>query len=193
MQLREPIIVHSNILQTLHQDHANQIQLLGFIEAEIGKFDHPVDGTNFELLALALEYCIDFPGHYHHPKEDLIYRKLVSRDPDFADRVEDLIEDHETLASLTRSVSAAVAAAISGGKTEGLRETGEQFARHYRYHIGVEETEIFPHARHALTEEDWREIENAYRDETDPLFGEHTRQAYIALQQCIVRRAENSA
>lgn len=185
--------MQSNILQTLHQDHANQIQLLGFIEAEIGKLGHPADGTNFELLALALEYCIDFPGHYHHPKEDLIYKKLVSRDPDIANRVDDLIDDHQILSALTHNFSAAIGAAISDGKTEGLREKSEQFTRHYRYHINIEETDIFPCARRALTDEDWQEIENTYRVETDPLFGENTRQAYIALQRCIIERGTSPA
>lgn len=179
----------STILQSLHQDHANQIQLLSLIEAEIAKLDGASEPANFELLSLALEYCSDFPSHYHHPKEDLLYAKLVARDPGFADRVDDLIEDHKALKSLTESVSAAVAKAISGGQADGLRDAVEQFTRHYRFHIGIEETEIFPHARQTLTEEDWRDIENAYEDETDPLFGEHTRQAYIALQERIVERS----
>ncbi len=181
--------MQSKILQTLHEDHANLVQLLVLIEAEIEKLRSQDAAADFELISLALEYCVDFPGHYHHPKEDLIYAKLIRRDPEIAERVLNLTEDHETLYALTGEVSAAVADAISGTVTERLHDAANRFVRHYRYHIGIEETEVFPCARRALTEEDWREIENAYEEACDPLFGEHTRQAYIALQRCIVERA----
>lgn len=179
----------SKILQTLHQDHANLVQLLALIDSEIAKLENRGCEANFELLSLALEYCTDFPGHYHHPKEDLIYAKLSEREPDIAKRMSDLAEDHEALNVLTHSVSDAVAEAISGNGTEKLRRTADQFARHYRYHIGIEETEVFPCARRALTDADWQAIEDTYADTCDPLFGEHTRAAYIALQKCIVERA----
>ena len=65
--------VTSTILQTLHQDHANQLQLLSLVETEIGKLDDVSDPADFELLSLALEYCSDFPNRYHHHKEDRIY------------------------------------------------------------------------------------------------------------------------
>ena len=130
---------------------------------------------------------------FHHPKEDQIYARLVDRDPSFAGRVDDLIEDHKTLKTLTKEVSAAIAKAISSGDIEELRETVENFTRYYRYHIGIEESEVFPCARRALTEADWCEIERAYEQACDPLFSEHTRQAYIALQRCIVERAAENA
>ena len=179
----------SKILQTLHQDHANLIQLLSLIESETGKLEKMSCEASFEILSLALEYCTDFPSYCHHPKEDLIYAKLSRREPEIAKQIADLEEDHKTLNSLTRAVTDEIAAAISGDGTEKLRETVNRFVRHYRYHIGIEETEVFPCARRALTDADWQAIEDAYADSRDSLFGEHTRDAYIALQQCIVDRA----
>ena len=69
----------SNILQTLHQDHANLIQLLSFIEMETHRIDRRDSMANFELISLALEYCVEFPGRYHHPKEDLLYAKITKQ------------------------------------------------------------------------------------------------------------------
>ena len=84
----------STILQTLHQDHANELQLLCLVETEIGKLDDVSDPADFELLSLALEYCSDFSNLYHHPKEDQIYERLVARDPAIGDRIDDLVQDH---------------------------------------------------------------------------------------------------
>ena len=83
--------VTSTILQTLHQDHANQLQLLSLVETEIGKLDDVSDPADFELLSLALEYCSDLPNRYHHPKEDRFYERLVARDPAIGDRIDDLV------------------------------------------------------------------------------------------------------
>ena len=79
--------VASTILQTLHQGHANHLQLLSLVETEAGKLDDVSDRADFELLSLALEYCSDFPNRYHHPKEDRIFERLVACDPAIGDRI----------------------------------------------------------------------------------------------------------
>lgn len=175
----------SKNLQMLHQDHANLIQLLGLIESEIEKLGNRRCEASFENLSLALECCTDFPSHCHHPKEDLIYAKLPRRESRIAKQTADLEEDHKTLKALTHAVTNQIAAAIFGDGTEKLYESVNRFVRYYRHHIGIEETEVCC----ALTGADWQAIEDAYIESHDPLFGEHTRDAYIALQQCIVERA----
>ena len=179
----------SEILRSLHEDHANQLQLLGLIEFEIKKLDKAGETPNFELISLALEYCADYPSHYHHPKEDLIYAKLVSQDSDVANKASVLTEEHKTLTQLTRAFATAVGEAIAGDQTDKLRTSAERFIEYYRYHIGIEEAEIFPAARNTLTNEDWIEISTGFENIVDPLFGEQTRQAYLALRRCIVERA----
>ncbi len=179
----------SKILQSLHEDHANQMQLLGFIEAEVKEIESTDEAPNFELLSLALEYCADFPGRFHHPKEDLLYEKLVQRAPEVAGQAVTLTEEHAELSRLTRAFSTAVGDAIEDGSVGKLRLAADQFLRFYRHHIGIEEAEIFPSARRALTDEDWNAINNSYEELSDPLFGEHTRQSYIALQRRILERA----
>lgn len=183
------IQLKSEILRSLHEDHANQLQLLGLIGFEIDKLGKAGETPNFELISLALEYCADYPSHYHHPKEDLIYAKLVSRDSDVANKAAVLTEEHETLGQLTRAFATAVGEAIAGDQTDKLRTSAERFIKYYRNHIGIEEAEIFPAARDTLTSEDWTEVSTAFENIADPLFGEQTRQAYLALQRCIVERA----
>lgn len=183
----------SEILRSLHEDHANQLQLLRLIEFEIDKLGNASETPNYELLSLALEYCADYPSLYHHPKEDLIYAKLISRDSSVASKAAILTEEHKTLTQLTRAFATAVGEAIAGAQTGKLRASAERFIKYYRYHIGIEEAEIFPIARDTLTAEDWIEVSTAFEKLADPLFGEQTRQAYLALQRCIVESAaENS-
>lgn len=179
----------SKILRGLHADHANLVQLLGLIEAEVEKLDTGDGMPDFELLTLAFEYCNDYPGRYHHPKEDLMFQKLLQRDPAIGNRTVALTEEHETLGQLTNEFAAAIAGAIEGESCEKLRDVASRFVQYYRHHIGIEEAEVFPRARHALTDDDWREIEDAYEGISDPVFGEHTRHAYLALHHRILDRA----
>lgn len=179
----------SKILRGLHADHANQVQLLGLIETEIEKCE-AVDGKpDYELLTLALEYCTDYPGRYHHPKEDLMYRKLLLRDPAIGNRAAALTEEHATLHRLTEEFAAAVASAIEDNPCEKLGDKANRFIQYYRHHIGIEEAEVFPRARRALTDDDWQDIDEAYEEINDPAFGENTRQAYLTLHRRILTRA----
>lgn len=183
----------SEILRSLYEDHANQLQLLRLIEQEINKLEKAGETPNFELISLALEYCADYPSHYHHPKEDLIYDKLVSRNSEVANKAVGLTEEHKTLTQLTRVFATAVGEAIAGTQTDKLRTSAEELIQYYRRHIGIEEAEIFPAARDTLTNEDWVEISTAFENISDPLFGEQSRQSYLALRRCIVERAEEES
>jgi hemerythrin-like domain-containing protein len=178
------------ILDILQEDHANLSLLLDLFESEIQKFDEAGRDPDFELIALALEYCVDYPTLYHHPKEDRVYEKLMLRKPELANKVVLLIEDHDILARLTQAFANAVAAAITGEPPDKARSTGHEFLKHYRDHMDIEDVEIFTAAREFLTESDWAEIESAGENPPDPLFSEQTRAAYVSLRERILQRAK---
>ena len=179
----------SKILQSLHRDHANQIQLLNLIAREIDKLPSDRPAPSYELITLALEYCADSPSRYHHPREDFLYAKLAERAPAIAGRTVVLTDDHATLNALTQEFAVALADAIAGNEPDNLRSVAGKFLAHYRRHINIEESEIFPIASEVLTDEDWIEIENALEEMADPLFSEHTRRSYLALQRRIIEYA----
>jgi hemerythrin-like domain-containing protein len=183
--------VVSNVLKSLYADHVNLDQLLQLIEDEIERIGAGQSEPYLETLTLVLEYCVDYPDHFHHPAEDLIYGALVGRAPELAQKIADITADHETLSRLTRSFSNAVASAIEGGETKPVRTHGLEFLRHYRRHMQIEETDLFSAAEKLLTRSDWSRIETQAKIPLDPLFTEHVREAYLALKQRIVARAEN--
>ena len=65
----------------LRLEHGNLSKLLGLIENQVAAADAgmPMDE---QLLSLASEYFYDYPDRCHHPKEDLVYRRLGERDPE---------------------------------------------------------------------------------------------------------------
>ena len=182
----------SGVLKTLHDDHVNISRLLDLLESEIERLDADGTAPDFELITLALEYCVDYPGHYHHPREDLVYDRLVRRDPMLAGKITELTRDHTTLSEKTNTFATAVGGAIAGDGTTAARTLGRSFLARYRRHIDIEEGEIFPAAHEHLTQEDWEKIEVAASSPPDPLFGDHVRDAYRALHRRIMKRAENN-
>ena len=68
-----------SILNDLSTDHARIAKVLDELErqldilADAGKPD-------YEVVRGAVEYLLVYPDQFHHPKEDLIYRRLRARD-----------------------------------------------------------------------------------------------------------------
>ena len=179
----------STVLQTLYAVHANLGQLLKVIEDEIERIGAGQLDPDIEMLTLALEYCLEYPGQFHHPTEDLIYDRLIRRVPQLAGEITAITADHKTLSQLTRSFCDAVARAIEIDETKFLYTEGLAFVQHYRHHMHVEEAEIFTAAHTHLTPGDWSRIEAMARISVDPVFTERVRDAYLALKDRIVARA----
>jgi hemerythrin-like domain-containing protein len=144
------------------------------------------------MIALALEYCADYPGHYHHPVEDAVYSRLLQRMPRLKDRLVALDKDHKILAAMTESLSYAISKVIEGEPSVLARETGARFIRHYRQHMRIEEEEIFPAARQYLDPADWAAISADIALPRDPLFNAHVRKAYLALHRRLIQKRQES-
>lgn len=182
----------SKVLNTLYKDHINLGQLFMLIEREIERIGTDQSDPYFETLTLALEYCVDYPRHFHHPMEDLIFDKLIRRAPKLMRKTSIIITDHKNLLQLTESLSNAVASAIESGATKPVHTLGLEFLRQYRRHMHIEDTELFPAAEMYLTQGDWSEIEIMAKIPIDPLFTKHVRDAYLALKHRITTHAQKN-
>ncbi len=59
-----------------------------------------------------MDYCLNYPDLYHHPKEDLVLEHLKAADPVAAAAVGDLAAEHRDLAALTRRFADAIDAIL---------------------------------------------------------------------------------
>ena len=88
------------ILRMLRKEHASLGKVLDVLEREIETYEER-GRLNREIVRDVIEYCRGYPVLCHHPKEDLIYRKLrLVAEPEAFDTVCDLVAEHETLAAL---------------------------------------------------------------------------------------------
>jgi branched-chain amino acid transport system ATP-binding protein len=146
----------------------------------------------FDLFSLVIRYLAEFPDQFHHPKEDdYLFPAVSRRDPAAGEVIQELQEQHEDCVRKTATLARLLAAWKAG--EEGSAEAFDQAARSYIAfqweHIRLEETEILPAAREALSEQDWRTIDEAFGENDDPIFGANPQEAFNGLFRKIVATA----
>lgn len=130
-------------------------------------------GLDLGLLSAILHYLKAFPEVLHHPKEErYLFAKLACRTDELADVIADLEVDHQQqaalLAELESRVSSAVIDGVWGVQLVQLGATIDRFVDLQWRHLNTEEMLILPAAQAHLTDEDWVEIEQAFRENPNP-------------------------
>lgn len=175
-------------LLRLQREHADIAKLLKVLERQLEALRAGAE-ARLDLVDAVLRYIANFPDLAHHPKEDLIYERLVERDPESADIIGDMRAEHARLETRTEEVALVVTRAPGGDDAWRNEATGALagFVDAYWRHMTIEEETLFPRAWAVLTEADWVEIDAAIVDEADPLFGEAVELQYARLRDVIMR------
>ena len=183
-----------DVVNSLLQDHANMARLLDAIEQELAAFDRG-ERPDYDIIQGALEYCLNYPDLYHHPKEDLVWDRLQERDAATAAALGDLRSEHKTLAELTRRFAAAVHAVLHDLEVPrgSFDHAAREFLGRYRHHMAVEEERFFPAAVGKLTADDWAEIETEMTERNDPRFDAQSGERFTALREKILTWAAEGA
>ena len=175
------------VLDHLQLDHRNMRQLLQILEDEIEAYNSG-KSCDFDMMARILEYTLHYPNLVHHPREEMLFRRLLELDPGSKGLVGDLTKDHEGLARLTHRFAAAlhnVAHDVEVPRALFAKVAGEYLARS-REHMDTEETKFFPRLLAVLRDEDWDDFNNLATRSYDPLFGTSIESHYKGLHERIL-------
>ena len=179
------------VLDELRQDHRNNARLWDLLDRELKVFK---EGglPDYDLVGNILEYCLNYPDLFHHPKEDLIYQRLKDRDPASGNIVGDLEQEHAKLTALTRRFSNALKNVLEDEQLprDWFMGVANDFLNFSRNHMQMEEVLFFPAARKTLTPADWAELDDTWEMVEDPLFGEEIQKKYQGLYQEITASEE---
>ncbi len=183
----------TDIIDSLHEDHANLAKLLDALERQLGLFDEG-ETPDYDIVRGVVDYCLNYPENYHHPKEDLVLEHLKAADPVAAAAIGDLAAEHENLAALTRRFADAIDAILQDIQVPRgpFEDAARQFLEAYREHMNKEEREFLPAARRALGAVDWAEIDARLSQPEDPLFGTPGEERFAALRQDILYWAQET-
>ncbi len=176
----------TDILDRLHQDHVNMVQILNAIERELGHLEGH-EAADLPLVHDALHYLTNYADLYHHPVEDRLFEHLERVDESTRQQVARLREEHQALYIKGKAFFDAVREVESEVAME--RREFDLLARDYldtqRQHLDFEEAIMFPLARRVLTERDWEALAGLGDSEGDPLFGRLVHQEYERLKNAL--------
>jgi branched-chain amino acid transport system ATP-binding protein len=169
-------------LSIIKDEHRNLWRIAITVEQVIAEMerDRKVEEA---FLTSVLDYFEHFMDGCHHRKEDEhLFRVLRQRSDAAAPLLDRLQAEHrngpQNLAALRRQLADTVAGRDTIG---GLAEAFRLYLNDQKAHIKSEERDIYGLASEVLTSADWAEIDAAFLDNDDPVFGSAARAEFREL------------
>lgn len=177
----------TDAIDIIHRDHVNFDKVLTVLQDTadaLSEAEGRATPAQLDLLCSIVYYIRTFPDRVHHPKEEQeLFPLLLKRRPDAAALITRLQAQHAEGEASVAALSAAV------DKLEKCPEDGRAevqvaavaYVTFQRDHIGLEERELLPMARAALTANDWSRVNRAFGRDSDPMFGENLETGFRSL------------
>lgn len=175
-----------NVLKTLHTEHGHICRILDFLDTQIGLLEKG-GNPEWDLMKDVMHYMTNFPDIYHHPKEDLVFKRLRERQAGAIPDIEDILLEHRELGEMGQKFRAAIAE-VECGSVMSVADFSKM-ARNYvdvqRRHVELEERVLFPLAKKFLRPEDWTEVDEAIESQPDPMFGHMVKDEYKLIRSAL--------
>ncbi|MDZ7809323.1 MAG: hemerythrin domain-containing protein [Arhodomonas sp.] len=182
----------SDAISTIQREHNGIWRVLDTAEALAREYRERGQAPDRSLFGAIFEYIEEYADRVHHPKEDdYLFRLLRARAPQIEPVLQTLEHQHSEgpgLVAAAREALDAHVAEYPDGR-ERFEQALHRFVEFERDHLRREESEVIPLAREVFTHEDWAEINAAFADNRDPLFGDEQREHFRGLHQQIVNYA----
>jgi branched-chain amino acid transport system ATP-binding protein len=180
-------------LTLISQDHSNLWRLATTVDQVASEIEA---GAAIEqpFFNAVFDYIEQFVDRSHHPKEDdYLFRLLRLRSAEAATVLDGLQVEHREGPAKLAALRAQVAMAATGELSASQLATAlRQYTTGLKAHIRTEEKDVLPLARSALLEADWAEINQAFLNNDDPLFGDKAREEFRQLYHRVVSLAPES-
>jgi len=180
-------------LRIISEDHRNLWRIVATIDlvADEMAAGSKVDPAFFSSI---FDYIEQFMDACHHAKEDdHLFPLLRARSADAAAILDRLQAEHrngpEVLKSLRGKLAETAAGQLGNAEFAAALRT---YTESLKNHIRTEEKDAMPLAREVLTAEDWEQIDRAFLDGEDPLFGEKAKAEFRELFHRIASLAPES-
>jgi len=172
-----------------HAEHVNFSRLLDLLEAQVASF-HEGESPDYDLLLDIVEYLREYPDHYHHPREDVAFARLIEHDPKLRLPINRLLQEHRVIAAAGHELQTRLNEIVDGAMVPraSVEAAAVTYLAYYRHHLATEEREILPRAAALLTPQDWAAVDSAAPVGPDPLFGAAPEERYRALYRLIEAR-----
>ncbi len=142
-----------------------------------------------------MDYMVNWPDQYHHPREDLIYSRVAELDVSMEDEVDTLQRDHDNTAKQGRGMLKLIMRWRQGEASGAdVVERGRAYIAHIYEHMNVEEKVVFPHIERILDLEEWRLLaeDDQLQAVGRPVFGPQIQRQFRNLSRKLRRSMQES-
>ena len=176
-----------DLLEELERDHLNMAALLRVLEQQVEVFRRG-QSPDYEIIQAVMEYFLDYPDLIHHPKEDILARRLMAKRGEAASVLASLPELHAELGRLTRSFAEVLTNVLDEAELERDRfvHAAEDFIEAQRHHMEMEGQHFFPMVRRDLTPDDLTDAALEALEREDPLFGHQAEPRFETLRRAVL-------
>lgn len=181
-----------DIIRALGEEHRYQLRLLRMMEKEVAALNLRQQ-PDYEVMHGVMRYMTQYPDRFHHPKEDLVFAKVVQRDPSAKAEVNALLEAHTTIIAQGSELLELVdRCRADPGKadTHALRKSAHAYIGSLRRHMDIEMLRVFPRAQQVLRPADWAEVDARMKPILDPVFGDTSSASFQTLREKESHRPE---
>ena len=153
-------------------------------------------GSKVEVpfFSSVFDYIEQFMDLAHHAKEDeFLFPALRARSPEAGAVLDRLQVEHRNGPEVLKELRAKLASTVTDSKNNAAFTSALRiYTQSLKNHIRTEEKDAMPLARDVLTATDWAEIDRAFLDNEDPLFGGRARAEFRELFHRIASLAPES-
>jgi hemerythrin-like domain-containing protein len=169
---RRTIMSHSS-LRVIREEHAALSAMLRSLSMMVreGEPSAQERENHFAVLRSMLFYIDEFPEKLHHTKESrFLFPPVSLARPDLAEVIARLDHDHAHGESSVRELMHLLIAweCMGESRRAAFEEAVHRYVRFYLEHMQVEETQILPAAYEALSEAEWKAMDEGFAQHLDP-------------------------
>jgi hemerythrin-like domain-containing protein len=183
---------HSS-LQIIREEHSSLAAMLQSLRMMLQRGPGTDTQQYFDVLGAMLFYIDEFPEKLHHTKETaLLFPRVLQASPAMRETIERLDNDHHKSEAGVRELRHLLTAweLLGESRRKIFEEYCTRYLDAYIEHMKIEEQVILPEAEKCLSEADWRELDAAFAQNTDPLNSNSARDpVYDKLYSRIVSTA----
>jgi branched-chain amino acid transport system ATP-binding protein len=161
-------------IDIIHDEHRALASVLQAMRSVIGEIRAGRAQPDFTLLAAMVDYITQVPEKVHHPKEDdHLFPALRKASPQAAQLIDTLEAQHVEGYRMTVALLQALIHYESVGQPAfaAFDAQLEDYLDFNWKHLNLEEKELLPLAREALSAEQWREIDREFAANFNPYTG----------------------
>ena len=166
--------MHPAAVQSILDEHLAIASVLYGLRSRVRRMRTGEAPPDFLLLHAMLDYIVEYPDRWHHPKESrYLFATLRERDPKAAKLIDELEREHRDGDALIADLRRALSAFEKGDAVtiQHFAAIVETYAHMQWEHMRKEEELLLPMAERSLGADDWRRIADAFRENDNPLFG----------------------